>query len=125
MTPKPKLKVGDKLIARETRRCEDPDIYEVTISKVGRKYFEVQREYSPGRFSIRGPLLIETWTWPDSRDRANHPIELFLSREEMGQALALRKLRNDIQSWSREWAAIQKLSDDQVAQIHDIIFPKS
>lgn len=124
---KPKLKVGDILIAREIKRHpHQAEVFELIVSKVGRKYFEVEREYGeePTKRRYRfGQLLVEDWKWADSNARVNRPVSIYLTRDEMEESLATNALRDDLLKWARGWNPIDQLTTEQVRAIHEIVFP--
>ena len=103
------LKVGQTVYLRDDRKIRSSDeIFEATVSKVGRKYFEIEDVY--GKFDIE-----KMWNVTDLTPH----LHVRLSRQEIVDENEMCKLNRIIKEYIG--ARIHKLSLQQLRKIYEII----
>lgn len=76
--------LGEKLILRRWYRHPTRfDDTEITVSKVGRKYWEATREGGFSRPVTVGPFLVESWDWAGYNQNHNEPIFIAENQQQL------------------------------------------
>jgi len=107
------LKVGQEIFLKSTPYSK-PEIVKATISKIGRKYFEVTPRYL-------GRYFLDTMIHDDGNYSAKY--KAYTSLEEIEKEEKRRELGNKISSFFK-YGATGKLTLDQLEQIQSIIDAK-
>lgn len=107
-----KLKIGQKLYRAPHRYSKE--ITEYTVTKIGKKNFEVSPNFDRG-----GKFVIETLSYVD-RDYSQCNFKLYLSVKEIEDEKRLTELRNKIAGYFRGYEA-PNLTMEQSEKIIEIL----
>jgi len=114
---KPKLKVGDILIAHKPKgRWQGESVTETKVTSVGRTYFTIACQG-------KSKFLVGSWRQADSNDVINTPINLYVSHDEMNTNLIRQSqvsALSDHLRYQRDW---ESLTNEQISAIHKIVYP--
>jgi hypothetical protein len=114
--------VGEKLILRRYyRHLERYEDTEITVTKVGRKYWEAQHEYAPGRKFLHGPFTVATWQWISYNSIINNPIFIAENQQQLDDHEARKSLLADLREQFRWNPILEKFSLEKLRKLQALI----
>jgi hypothetical protein len=114
--------VGEKLILRSYYRHPDRhEDTEITVTKVGRKYWEAEREYAPGRKLSHGPFTVATWQWGSFNANVNNPVFIAESPQQLDDREARKSLIADLREQFRWGHIFEKFSLEKLRKLQALI----
>ncbi len=109
--------VGETLVAHTPKnRWREETVEETIVLTVGRKFFTISSR-PRSRFSVT------SWRPCDYNESVNSPISLYESRLEMDCDLLTAKQTKELSEKLRYSSDWNKLTGEQIAAIHKIVFP--
>lgn len=115
---KPKPVVGQKLFAEMHAGRGNPMRREWgNVTKVGRKFFEVEFGYVAQSFHLN------TWERSGDNVQANSPTNLYISEQECEDRILRDSIAGNLSDKLRYLSDWRKLTLDQVKQIQSIVDP--
>lgn len=115
--------LGEKLILRRyLRHPSRHEDFEITVTKVGRKYWEAEREYAPGRTIPVGPRLnLDTWQWEGYNHNSNQPVFIAESQQQLDAHEARRDLLKVLQERFRTTHVLEKCSLEKLRKLQALL----
>jgi hypothetical protein len=114
-TTLPNISVGQVLYIQEKRRNAPPEIIEVTVTKIGRKYFYINR------YRTEYPISKETLQYED-KNYSQSNFQLYLDKQEILDTNERQKLLDVLQkhfSWSNNGTKENTL--EQLRKVAEIL----
>jgi hypothetical protein len=114
---KPKLKVGDTLIAHRPKgRWQNEEVREVKVTGVGRLYFTLD-------WQVKSKFRVQDWRQADYNESVNNPVNLYVSHDEMNAVMIRQKQVTDLSNLLHYQSDWRSLTSEQISAIHKIVFP--
>jgi len=99
-----KLVVGQKVFLKKTYRHNEPNIRETTVTKVGKKYFEIEGSWD--KFHLSGGLIKSEYT---PQEKVYESMEAI--KEEDERSSLVTYLSRNINSWELSKLSLEKLKN--------------